>query len=288
MTDKRPFIVIIPGASQNPAHYGYLSHLLLQAGYPVLTALLPTLAATGPVTIDDDASYIRDRMLLPVLDYEERDVVLLMHSYGSVPGSASAHGLGPSSRLAQGKKTAVLGQIFFATMLVRGGDGKTTVDVFGGAYPSHIEPDVSSAHPSPVHHLRTPPIQYVHPHLVTQHERNLLHAPLPLRIPTIYPDVPSALAESAASSVIPQGMHAFHTPIPKTSWANEEYKGRVACIRTTKDQAIPIEAQQEMLEESGVEWIVRDVESGHSPQMSAAEELVGIVGEVVGILGGMR
>ncbi|OAL07687.1 hypothetical protein IQ06DRAFT_208888 [Phaeosphaeriaceae sp. SRC1lsM3a] len=261
MTDKRPFIVIIPGASQNPAHYGYLSHLLLQAGYPVLTALLPTLAATGPVTIDDDASYIRDRMLLPVLDYEERDVVLLMHSYGSVPGSASAHGLGPSSRLAQGKKTAVLGQIFFATMLVRGGDGKTTVDVFGGAYPSHIEPD---------------------------HERNLLHAPLPLRIPTIYPDVPSALAESAASSVIPQGMHAFHTPIPKTSWANEEYKGRVACIRTTKDQAIPIEAQQEMLEESGVEWIVRDVESGHSPQMSAAEELVGIVGEVVGILGGMR
>jgi hypothetical protein len=72
MAATRPFIVIVPGASQNPAHYGYLSHLLHLAGYPVFSALLPSIGATGKVTVEDDAAYIRDRMLIPILDHEEQ------------------------------------------------------------------------------------------------------------------------------------------------------------------------------------------------------------------------
>jgi hypothetical protein len=144
MAETRPFIVIVPGASQNPAHYGYLSHLLFQAGYPVFTALLPSVGAADKVSVQDDAEYIRNKMILPVLDYEERDVVLLMHSYSSAPGSAAVTGLGKGERRKQGKKTAVIGQVYLAALLPKGGDEKDIVGTFGGNYPPHIRPDVST------------------------------------------------------------------------------------------------------------------------------------------------
>ena len=146
MANQRPFIVIVPGASQNPAHYGYLSHLLQLAGYPVFSALLPSVGAAAKVSVDDDTAYVRDKMLLPILDHEQHDVIILMHSYSSVPGSAAAHGLSKAERAASGKKTGVIGQIYLAALLPKGGDGKDIVGAFGGHYPPHIRPDV---HPSP-------------------------------------------------------------------------------------------------------------------------------------------
>jgi hypothetical protein len=143
MVTTLPFFVIVPGASQNPAHYGYLSHLLQLAGYPVLSALLPSVGAAGNVTVEDDATYIRDKMLLSILDHEELDVIMLMHSYSSVPGSAAAKGLGKAERMAQGKKTSVLGQIYLAAILAKGGDGSDILSTFGGHYPPHIKADVS-------------------------------------------------------------------------------------------------------------------------------------------------
>lgn len=144
MASQRPFFVIVPGASQNPSHYGYLSHLLQLAGYPTFSALLPSVGAAGKVTAEDDAEYVRNSMLTPVLDHEEHDVILVMHSYSGMPGSAAAKGLGKAERVAQGKKTGVIGQIFIASILPKGGDGKDVVGAFGGHYPPHIRPDVSN------------------------------------------------------------------------------------------------------------------------------------------------
>lgn len=140
---NKPFFVIVPGASQNPAHYGYLSHLLQSAGYPVFSALLPSVGAAGQVSAEDDTKYVRESMLIPVLDHEEHDVIILMHSYSSVPGSAAAKGLGKAERIAQGKTTGVIGQIYISALLPKGGDGKDVVGAFGGHYPPHIRPDVS-------------------------------------------------------------------------------------------------------------------------------------------------
>lgn len=137
----KPFFVIVPGASQNPAHYGYLSHLLQLAGFPVFTALLPSVG-NGQATAEGDTKYVRDSMLIPVLEHEEHDVILVMHSYSSVPGSAAAMGLGKKERAAKGKK-GVIGQIFVSALLPKGGDGNDVLGAFGGKYPPHIRPDVS-------------------------------------------------------------------------------------------------------------------------------------------------
>lgn len=144
MSTKRPFIVIVPGASQSAAHYGYLSHLFFQAGYPVFSATLPSVGVTGNVSAEDDAKYVRDNMLIPVLDVEERDAIMLMHSYSSVPGSAAAKGLSPSERKAEGKMTAVIGQIYLSSLLTKGGDGVDVKGAFGGQFPPHVRPEVST------------------------------------------------------------------------------------------------------------------------------------------------
>lgn len=156
MAENRPFIVIVPGASQNPTHYGYFAHLLQLAGYPTFSALLPSVGATEKVTVEDDAKYIRDRMIIPVLDYEEHDVIVLFHSYSSLPGSAAIEGLSKPERTAAGKKTGVIAQIHLATLLVKGGDGTDILGAFGGGYPPHIRPEVSS--PNPSSHSRPLPL----------------------------------------------------------------------------------------------------------------------------------
>ncbi|KAL9026021.1 MAG: hypothetical protein Q9196_005254, partial [Gyalolechia fulgens] len=139
---SKPVLVIVPGAAVTPAHYGYLQHLLLCQGYGALSALLPTVGTTEPVTIDDDTEYIRSRMLLPVLDIEKHDVIIVSFSYSGLPASAAARGLGKADRLAAGKTTSVLGQIFVASILAPGGDGKDVVATFGGQLPPHIRVDV--------------------------------------------------------------------------------------------------------------------------------------------------
>jgi hypothetical protein len=46
------------------------------------------------------------------------------------------------------------------------------------------------------------------------------------------------------------------------------------------DAAIPLHAQQIMVDGTGVEWIVKDIDSGHSPQGSQPEKLTSILVEL--------
>ncbi|MCJ1383829.1 hypothetical protein MMC17_006943 [Xylographa soralifera] len=134
-----PVFVIVPGASQTPSHYAFLIPLLQSRGYGTLTALLPSRGATRPVSAGEDAEFIRSRMLLPLLDTEKHNVVLVMHSYNGLPGSAAAWGLGKADRAAQGKMTSVLGQIFIAAILPRGDDGSDVIATLGGRWPPFID-----------------------------------------------------------------------------------------------------------------------------------------------------
>ena len=75
-------------------------------------------------------------MILPLLDREKKNVILVMHSYGACPGSAAAKGLGVKERRAEGKETAVIGQICFASILPK--EGENVVDHMGGKLPEAI------------------------------------------------------------------------------------------------------------------------------------------------------
>ncbi|KAH7348266.1 hypothetical protein BKA66DRAFT_601315 [Pyrenochaeta sp. MPI-SDFR-AT-0127] len=235
MASTRPFFVILPGGSQNPTHYGYLAHLLQRAGYPTYSALLPSVGSSGKVTTQDDMDYIRERMILPILEHEEHDVILVMHSYSGVPGSAAALGLGKKERMAQGKRTGVIGQIYFAAILNKGGDGVDIFTASGGSFPPYLRPDV-----------------------------------------------PPTLADVAAASTMAQGLTSFYSPCPRASWDSHEFKNRVAYIRTVNDTGLPLFVQQMMIDNAkGADWIVKDIESDHSPQLSKPEEFSKLLVDLV-------
>ena len=51
-------------------------------------------------------------------------------------------------------------------------------------------------------------------------------------------------------------------------------------MRTLNDVLIKVEMQQAMIDGTAVEWVVKDVESDHSPQLSKCEDLVATIVEV--------
>ena len=98
--------------------------------------------------------------------------------------------------------------------------------------------------------------------------------------PPLYQDVPSLLADAAVLSAISHGLTSFKSPCPAASWDADAFKGRCAYIRTLNDQAVPFPVQNMMLEGTGQAWIIKDIETGHSPQFAAPERLSNIILEL--------
>jgi pimeloyl-ACP methyl ester carboxylesterase len=85
MTTKPEFI-IVPGAWHSPEAFNSTTILLQNAGYIVHGISLPSVGASPPLqSFDPDVSVIQDAINKPLSS--GKDVVIVYHSYGGVPGS---------------------------------------------------------------------------------------------------------------------------------------------------------------------------------------------------------
>ena len=102
---------------------------------------LPSLNCTNPqtATAAKDAASIRCEALQPLIN-NGKEVLLVMHSYGGVPGSAAAKRLSTVERRQQGLKGGVIGQVFVAAMVLEEGD--TLLSSLGGEWPDLMKPNV--------------------------------------------------------------------------------------------------------------------------------------------------
>jgi hypothetical protein len=70
--------------------------------------------------------------------------------------------------------------------------------------------------------------------------------------------------------------------MPRTSWDSNYFKDRVAYVKTRNDTAVPAFVQQMMIDNAtGAEWVVKDIESDHSPHLSHPEKLTEILLELI-------
>jgi pimeloyl-ACP methyl ester carboxylesterase len=104
MAASKPVIVFIPGAFSRPADFDLVSHPLQEHGYEVHVVHHPSSpdVLTDPTpSMYDDADNIH-RMVEYLAD-AGKEVVLVMHSYGGLPGTQACEGLSRAERLRASK-----------------------------------------------------------------------------------------------------------------------------------------------------------------------------------------
>ena len=100
-------------------------------------------------------------------------------------------------------------------------------------------------------------------------------------VEVFYHDVPSEKASQAVDALKPHSKAALFAPSPPSAWGDEVYHSRRGYIRALEDRAIPLVAQEMMVNLSGVEWKVREMNTSHSPFLSKPRETAGTILEMI-------
>lgn len=84
-------------------------------------------------------------------------------------------------------------------------------------------------------------------------------------------DVEPSLARTNAAGISPHAILAFKSPSPTPAWTDAvAFQGRLAYIVCTEDRAVPKDGQEAMMQGTGKDWIVKELQGSHNaPFMSA-------------------
>lgn len=121
--ETKPVIVIVPGAWHVPAHYAHLALKLNSAGYTVDCIESSSTSDEKDLpenTWTEDISIIRNA----ITSHTEagRDVAIVMHSFGGMPGSEAACGLGKKESETSGR---VVKLIYMTSFMVPEGSKRS-------------------------------------------------------------------------------------------------------------------------------------------------------------------
>lgn len=116
MPNAKPAILLVHGAWHLPSAYDYLVPHLAKAGYEVERVTLPSVSTNTPLP-DKSQDVAAVRASIQSLAEADKDVVLVVHSYGGIPGSDAAEGMAKEARAATGKRGGIV-HIVYLTAFV--------------------------------------------------------------------------------------------------------------------------------------------------------------------------
>ena len=137
MTSDNPSFVLVPGGwHPTSVYFTFLTHIH-KAGFPAVVVNLPSLEASDPSAADctRDTAAIR-KQIVPLLEIDGQDVVILCHSYGGIPGGGAVRGLSKTSRYKEGKKGGVIGLMYMSAFVVP--EGQSLLEYMGGQHPPYL------------------------------------------------------------------------------------------------------------------------------------------------------
>ncbi|EHK95979.1 alpha/beta-Hydrolase [Glarea lozoyensis ATCC 20868] len=104
---SKPTIVLVPGAWHKADIYSAVAEYLHKHGYPTVLLPLPSAGATPPhQDFDGDVTAIRDA--ISELVSNNKDVILVVHSYTGLPGGEAPKGFAKTDREAKGLEGGVI------------------------------------------------------------------------------------------------------------------------------------------------------------------------------------
>lgn len=137
----KPDYAVFAGAFHVKEHLRLTIPKLQAAGYRTHTDTLSSVNNAAK-SVPDDVEQIR-RILIPLFD-QGKEVVMMIHSYAGIPGSAAMKGLSKTERRAQGKRGGLIGVVYLCAFVAP--EGKSLKDMIGGEFTPWQKPDVSQFH----------------------------------------------------------------------------------------------------------------------------------------------
>ncbi|OPB36366.1 hypothetical protein A0O28_0054450 [Trichoderma guizhouense] len=247
----KPHILIIPGAWYPASNLDTFIESLEAAGYSAEAFSLPSFNTSG-VSVQDDED--RVKVLLTSLIDNGKDVIILAHSYGGLVAAEviANPGLDKRAREAQGSKGGVVGIVYLAAIIPAEDEG--ILQLVGGKWLEYIDDTKAET-------------------------EGLLYTFNPTE--TFHHDCSAELASSVTETLMPHSELALKTASSAVGWKDKAYDGRRAYIRCLQDKALPIGIQDHLISRSEVEWVVKSLDSSHSPFLSMPGELTRVVEEIV-------
>lgn len=105
------------------------------AGYPVHYVSYPS-CDSASADCQQDAIAIRDLAIKPLIEDQGKDIIVLMHSYASMPGASAAKGFSKTERQRNSQAGGILGLICVGAFLVP--EGLSCAGLQGGNLPKWI------------------------------------------------------------------------------------------------------------------------------------------------------
>ncbi|KAL4795477.1 Alpha/beta hydrolase fold-1 [Aspergillus venezuelensis] len=238
-----PTVLFSIGAWILPSTFDTVRILLARKGIPSEAPAHPSIGAEPPNrTLANDVGSLRSA-LTKLVETEEKDVVVVAHSYGGVVASAAVEGLAKKEREAAGQKGGVIRVVYVAAFVLD--KGMSLLDKLGGQYQDWMEVDGEyircDANPNVAMHDLTPEDQ-------KKWQSELQHT--------------SKAVFSGAQTYEP--WHRIPT----------------AYVLCEDDRALPLKFQEMMAAKMGTELAYR-LKSSHSPFLSMPEKLADILEDLV-------
>lgn len=135
-------VAIVPGSFSRPVSYQTLSDKLTQHGIQSVIIDLPSVGRRDgkpPGTMTDDVNEI-SRVVSALAD-EGKEVILMTHSYGGIPGTQSLEKLSHKARSSEGKPGGVKKVVYLTSVILQ--VGVSNFEMSGGALPDFVTVGVS-------------------------------------------------------------------------------------------------------------------------------------------------
>jgi len=249
MSQLKPHIVIVPGAWQTPCMFEtFVTHLGAH-GYSTTVVKLPSVDPPQPLTSIDEDILAVQQTLLPLIE-AGKDVVLVMHSYGSIPGSEAVKGLAKADQ-EKDEDGGVISLVYMAGFLLRKGqtllDAKAEPTLWNELDSESQLLTVPDPHTTFYNDLPDPPALYLSPY----------------NVPEVYPK---------------QSPAVFGVKITYEAW---KYIPSTL-IFPQQDNATPLSDTRRMIEGTDEKVEVVECAGSHSPWLSAPDLVLETVRRAAG------
>ncbi|KUI71526.1 Putative methylesterase 6 [Cytospora mali] len=242
MASDKPVILLVHEAFHRPVHYEEVLSALRAKGFAVAAPELPTTGTDPRLTYEDDVAAV-GAVLEPLLN-EGREVVIVAHSFGSLPASHCIEGESVAERAECGLKGGI----------------KHYINVCGLAYPRRGRNIVGAEDECPLQDYHLIQDGLIH---IQDSAKTVLHSDLrPEQVEDIWKTIVKTHSQKNFNS---------H---PK--FVDKEIRVPKTYVFCEDDLALPMEYQTYFIRVGGYEHVIR-VPSGHFPFLKIPVRMVEII-----------